>query len=145
MFPLCVCYWPPISEICPDYKVVMFQPQTLTTTDLGSVANFYIAYLLNYPQPLLLPYNVCPGGVSPLLSQLPSHQRPFFWRTILSSHPGVTRLHPGIPKKLHPRPPHPSLTESDSSSTPSTLSCLQNYRNHRSLSAILFYFIFHLY
>ena len=39
----------------------MFQPRTLTTPDLGSIAYCYIAYLLNPPHPLLLLFNVPPG------------------------------------------------------------------------------------
>ena len=34
-------YWPPVCDVCPNYEVVDFQPQTLTTLDLGSVAYFY--------------------------------------------------------------------------------------------------------
>ena len=39
--------WPPVHEVCPNYEVVMFQPQTGTPLDLGSVANFYVAMLLS--------------------------------------------------------------------------------------------------
>ena len=39
----------------------MLQTQTLTTLDLGSVANCYIAYLLNPSRPLFLSSDVRPG------------------------------------------------------------------------------------
>ena len=58
---VCVCYWPPVREIFPNHEVMIFQPRTLTTPDLGSVAYCYIAYLLNPSHPLFLPYDVCPG------------------------------------------------------------------------------------
>ena len=31
---LCVCYWPPIREVCSNNEVVMFQPWTLTTPEI---------------------------------------------------------------------------------------------------------------
>ena len=58
---VCVCYWPPVREVCPNYEVVTFQPQILTNLDLGSVADCYTAYLLNPPHHLFLPFNVRPG------------------------------------------------------------------------------------
>ena len=59
---VCVCvYWPSVREVCPNYEVVVFQPLTLTTPDLASVAYCYIAYLLNPPHPLFLPSDVHPG------------------------------------------------------------------------------------
>ena len=58
---VCVCYWRPVHEFFPYYEVVMFQPRTLTTPDLGSVDYCYIAYVLNPPHPLFLPSDVRPG------------------------------------------------------------------------------------
>ena len=55
-----MCYWPPVREVCPNYEAVMFQPWTLTTPDLGYIVYCYIAYLLNPPQPILLPSDVRP-------------------------------------------------------------------------------------
>ena len=55
---LCVCYWPPFREVCPNYEVVKFQPPFLITPDLGSVAYCNVAYLLVPPHPLLLPSDV---------------------------------------------------------------------------------------
>ena len=40
-------FWPPVREVCTNYEVVMFQPHTGTSTDLGYIANFYIAMLLS--------------------------------------------------------------------------------------------------
>ena len=50
----CCRYWPPVREVCLNYEVVDFQPWTLTTPDLGSVAYCCVAYLLDPPRPLLL-------------------------------------------------------------------------------------------
>ena len=97
---VCVCYWSPVSEVCPHYGVMMFQPRKLTTPDLGSVAYCYIAYLLNpptisscfpmsiwerkltpapSPQPemsiLLLHGIIRPLGASPV--SVPAHQKTF--------------------------------------------------------------------
>ena len=55
----CCCYWPPVCEVCPNYEVVEFQPRTLTTPDLGSVAYCYVL-LLDPSYPLLLPSKVLP-------------------------------------------------------------------------------------
>ena len=38
--------WPLVCEVCPNYEAVMFQPWTWTPTDLGSVANYYVAILI---------------------------------------------------------------------------------------------------
>ena len=39
----CCCWYCPLArEVCPNYEVAGFQPRTLTTPDLGSVAYFYI-------------------------------------------------------------------------------------------------------
>ena len=61
---VCVCYWPPVHEVCPNYEVVVFQPWKLTTLDLGSVAYCYIAYLLNPPHLLFLTSYVRQGEAS---------------------------------------------------------------------------------
>ena len=54
MANFCVCYWPQVREVFPNDEVVMFQPQTLTTMYLGSVAYCYIAYLLKPPHSIFL-------------------------------------------------------------------------------------------
>ena len=61
----CFCCWycPSVHEVCPNYEVVDFQPQTLTTMELGSLSHFYI-HLLNPTHPPLLPSDV----LSPQLS-----------------------------------------------------------------------------
>ena len=53
----CCLYWPPVREVCPNYVVVEFQPRTINTTDLGSVAYCYV-HLLNPPHPPFLPTDV---------------------------------------------------------------------------------------
>ena len=52
---MCVCNWIPLREVCPDYKVVMFQPQTVATTDLGSVA-ILPTLNLSLPPHLFIPF-----------------------------------------------------------------------------------------
>ena len=54
--PLLLLYTcPPVRGVCPNYEVVMFQPQTVTPPYLGSVINCYVRYstLLNplHPSP----------------------------------------------------------------------------------------------
>ena len=58
---VCVCYWPPVCEVFPNYEVVVFHPQILTTPDLGSFTYCYIGFLLNPPNPLFLPSDVRQG------------------------------------------------------------------------------------
>ena len=118
----CFCYWPPVCEVCPNYEVVEFQPRTFTTPYLGSVAYFYVAYLLKPPHLLLLPSNVLPPQMSS--SALVPHGiiRP------PGHHPSPSQN----TKTLHPHFPHPSLPETDSSSTPSSppfllYSCRRRY------------------
>ena len=53
---------PPVREVCPNYEVVMFQPQTGTPPDLCSVDNCYIAILLNTPIPSLPAARFPPRG-----------------------------------------------------------------------------------
>ena len=36
---LCVCYRPLVCVVCPNHEVMVFQPQTVTATDLWSIAN----------------------------------------------------------------------------------------------------------
>ena len=36
LFFFAVFFWPPVHEVCPNYKVVVFQPWTLNTPHLGS-------------------------------------------------------------------------------------------------------------
>ena len=61
---VCMCYWPTVRGLCPNYYVVEFQPWTLIPLQLGYVAYCYIA-ILDPPRPLLLPTNVRPGGGQP--------------------------------------------------------------------------------
>ena len=42
---VCVCFRPPSCPVCPDNKVVEFQPRTVTEPDLGSDANSYTTYI----------------------------------------------------------------------------------------------------
>ena len=74
---VCGCYWSPVRVVFLNYEVVVFQPRTLTTPDLGSITYYYIAYLLNLTRPLFLPYDVLPGEeahscpVSPAIDMSP--------------------------------------------------------------------------
>ena len=53
---------PPIHEVCPNYEVVMYQPQTGTPLYLGSVANCYIDMILSTPMPFPPATRCTPGG-----------------------------------------------------------------------------------
>ena len=44
---LLLFYWTLVCEMCPNYEVVMLQPQKRTPPDLGSIANCYVAILLS--------------------------------------------------------------------------------------------------
>ena len=35
---MCVCNWSAVRDVCPNYEVVVFQPQTLITPDLGFIS-----------------------------------------------------------------------------------------------------------
>ena len=50
---VCVYFCPPLSEVCRNHDVVVCQPWTGTTSDLGSVTNynFILALLLHLSQP----------------------------------------------------------------------------------------------
>ena len=100
--------------------MVDFQPLTLTTTDLGSVAYSY-GHLLT--QPALPSY--CP------MSRLPCCLFPSYLHTGSSAHPGVTRPRFSIPRKLRPLPP---LTCHQYSLTLPPLSC-PNHACHITVSA----------
>ena len=52
-----------------------FQPQTLTTPDLGSITYCYVAYLLDPPRPLLLPPDAPPPPQSSFICLCHHHQR----------------------------------------------------------------------
>ena len=39
---LCVCYWPPVRVVCLNHEVLLFQPRTVTTPDLGPITGFYV-------------------------------------------------------------------------------------------------------
>ena len=72
LYACCCCwYWPPVREFCPNCEVVEFQPQTLTTPDLGSVAYCYVN-VLDLPHPPLLPSDVPPPQT--FSSVLPMHR-----------------------------------------------------------------------
>ena len=63
---VCVCYCPPVREVCPNHEVVMFQSRTVTTLKPIPCRLFLYSLLLNPPLPLLLPSDVFPrGGYTP--------------------------------------------------------------------------------
>ena len=99
---LLVFSWPPGSEVCPNDEVVLFQPRTGTPTELGSIASFYIAILLNpllhYPPATRFPI----WGVYPLM---PCLSLPFPTSCLHKGsfvRLGVTCLRPSIPRPIAP-------------------------------------------
>ena len=50
MLLLLLCVWPPVRAVCPNHKVVVFQTQTETALELGSVAIF-TTFILAPPVP----------------------------------------------------------------------------------------------
>ena len=67
MLLLLLFSWQPVCEVCLNYLLVMFQPRTGTSLDLGSVANFYAATLLSHAPPFLTTTLCPPRGGYPLL------------------------------------------------------------------------------
>ena len=117
----CCCYWPTFREVCPNYEVVVFQPRTLTTPDLSSVAYCYVAHLLNPPHTLLLQSDVPPPQTLPsVLVTYRSIQPP--------GRPPSPSQHT---EKLCLPFPHPLLIEADSYSTSSPPPRLKNPRRRR--------------
>ena len=103
---VCVCYCPPVCEYCPNYEVVVLQSQTLTTSDIVSVAHFCIAYLLKFSCPLLLSSNIRPGEAAHFLTAASAIN--------VSPHgiiypPGFHPSPSQYTKKLFPPPPYLSL------------------------------------
>ena len=63
--------WPPVREVCLHYNVVMLQPRTGTSPDLGSVDNCYLAILLITALPFSAHHPMSAWGgypLTPLLS-----------------------------------------------------------------------------
>ena len=115
----CCCWnWPPVRQVFPNYEVMQLQPRTLTTLYLGSVAYCYV-YLLELPHPLLLPSDVTPPHPSSFFPTSTQDHLPT-WASPVSVW--------AYQKTCHPPLPHPSLTETDSSSTPSPPLCLPDSR-----------------
>ena len=122
----------------PNYKVVDFQPRTLTTTEIGSVAYCYI-HLFDQPQPPFLLSNVPPPqlyfSVLPIYKIiLPPgiHLSPYHHTKKPVTLPSLTR-HNQIPTiYLLPHPPPP---DTNYSSLPSPLPRLPDYRRRRSQAA----------
>ena len=130
---VCVCYLPPVRGFCLDYDVVVFQPLTFTTPDLGSVAYFCISYLLKPIHPLFLMSNLRPGGAIPLLPCRPIHHR-----VSAQYHPPTQKSPVSVPsyqKTLCLTSPHSSLLDYDSSSLLLPPPCLLNSCRRRSHSA----------
>ena len=46
--------WPPVREVCPNHEVVIFQPWTGTSPDLGSTAYCYVVILYDPPRLIFL-------------------------------------------------------------------------------------------
>ena len=56
--------WPPVRELCPNHEVVVFQPQTGTSPDLGSITYCYIAVLLSPTPPFPSASQCLPEGAT---------------------------------------------------------------------------------
>ena len=123
-----MCYWPPVCGLFLNYKVVEFQPRTVTPPKNQAlsliVTNLFLTHLPSPPS-----VRFTSDGGSPLLPQHPLHRRPTCFHTGSSAHPGVTCLRPIIPiipfsplpfavSKL---PPSPSLALTTPSRFPSPL------------------------
>ena len=92
----CVCYYPPVRGVCPNYEVVEFQPRTVTP--LKPRLCCLLLRIYYWPAPPYPPVVWCPsGGGSPLLPQHPLHRRPSCLGTGSSTLLGVTYFCPSIP------------------------------------------------
>ena len=131
---VCVCYRPPVREVCPNHEVVMFQPRTVTTPKPRLFLLLLYSLLMNLTRPLLMPSDFLPGR-----NTTPTPP----------PHPPTSTLSPhGIicPPERHPYlsqytenispPPHSSLSESDSSLLPFPSPRLLDYGLRHSLAAI---------
>ena len=82
--------WTTVREVCLNHGVVVFQPRTGTSPDLGSVAYCYVAIILSNTLPFLSS-NRCP-------LEGETHFRPFFLYT--NDHPVTTQDH--LPTRASP-------------------------------------------
>ena len=133
--------WPPVCEMCPNYEVMMFQPQTGTPPDLGSVDNCYIA-ILRIPTSLFPPATRClTGGDTrswtiplslvdwrlPIQDHYPNRASPFSvsaYRDLSLPASDSASLLPSQPSLCLPDSQRHSLANSEISSDV-TLRCLQ--------------------
>ena len=88
---ICGCYWqvflclrPPVRAVCPNHEVLMFQPWTVITPNLGSVANYTF-----YSNPPAQPVSTIflDFFVYPLYSNTPHQQRSYLYPLYLASAP----------------------------------------------------------
>ena len=78
---LLLFYWPLVRGVCPNYEVVMFQPQTRTTPDLGYVSDCYAAILIITAHPFTARQPMSAWG------GIPAHAHtPYPLPTVVSPH-----------------------------------------------------------
>ena len=59
-----MCYWPLVCELCTNHEVVMLQPCTVTNQKPRLCRLFLHSLILKPPHPLILSFDVLPGGAS---------------------------------------------------------------------------------
>ena len=111
---LCVCYWPPVHEVCTNHEVVMFQPRT-ETPPKPRLRHLLVHSLIFEPAPSPPPSIRCLSRGAQRIPDPPPH-------------PPTSTFSPNeiiFPPRYHPSlyqhtdntlpSPHPSLSESGSS------------------------------
>ena len=76
MLNMLLCNWPPVREVCPNYELVVFQPQTMTPPHLGSVV--IITKFASRP-PIPPGSTVFLDHSFPFSVLLPLHHQPFMF------------------------------------------------------------------
>ena len=91
-------FTPLVREVCPNCEVVMFQPRTGTSPDLGSVAYFYVLYFLVPPFFSFTTQYPHKGETHSWPSVHTIYGRLVCPRTGSSAHQGVSYICPSMPK-----------------------------------------------
>ena len=94
--------WTLVCELLPNYEVMMFQPWTGTTQDLGSFAYCYVAIILIPALTLSARHHMSARGGYPLMPLTSLHLQPSCLHTGSLYHPGITCLCHKIPGLLAP-------------------------------------------
>ena len=137
---------PPVRGVCPNHEVMMFQPQTVTPTYLGSVVNCYVAT----PFFLTLSTVICPPPDFPLgwwgvIAPAPVHS-PVHSRHASTQDHFLTWVSPvAVPKYQYPSLPAPYSDSSVSLYPPPLLTILADFQRHNRVLFIyvsIFLFIY---